>query len=311
MKEPIYKPVTAAEAIKNGKISAYKDGSFRVVCFSRPMFYVSGMTAAGREEEQNKRRDFKERHKDFIEQKAPAVDRERSDSLRRAKQSIYDIAALNDWSYFITLTIDKEKADRYNAKALAKPIAKWLQNMVQRRSLKYLIVPELHKDGAIHFHGLVSGDLNMIDSGTRRVSGHKKPLKLSTLKRQRIDETKTQTVYNISDFKLGFSSAIPIYGEREALSRYMTKYITKDLSKIFGNYYFAGGHDLQRKPFSSAVNLDYDKINSDEFSLPQGLGFVKYVYLPSFESLNDFLGEAVKDDLKRGQILGWWNGGKS
>lgn len=310
MKEPIWKPTTAAEALKNAKISAYKDGSFRLTVFSRPVFYADGFTPVRSEEEKKKLKEFKERMKHLADEEG-LTDRERADNLRRAKKAIYDIAALNDWSYFVTLTIDKEKADRYNAKELVKPISKWLQNMVQRRALKYLIVPELHKDGAIHFHGLVSDGLHMVDSGTRRVKGHKKPLKLSTLKRMKIPEEDTQIVYNIEDFHLGFSSAIPIYGEREALSRYMTKYILKDLGKIFGNYYFAGGSGLHRKPFSSAVNLDFDAIHEKAYPLPEGLGFVKYLYIPSFDALSDLLDAAAVEQLKRGQVLGWWNSGRS
>jgi hypothetical protein len=160
---------------------------------------------------------------------------------------------------------------------------------VQRREgFAYLVVPEHHKDGAIHFHGLVTEGLNMVDSGTVKVAGRKKPIKRATAKRQKIPAEDLTPVYNIADYKLGYSSAIPTYGSRDRLSRYMTKYITKDLQKIFGKRYWSGGN-LRRKPKAYAISLDYENMSGKEYPLPYDLGAVKYATIPSVEALNDFL----------------------
>lgn len=275
------------EAIKrNALIKHYPDGTFQVTCFSRPTYRADGWAAVDQEEERQRRKAFREAHADLLD---GLPERERGDNIRRAKQAIYDLAALNDWAYFITLTIDPGELNRYDPEAVAKRVGKWLANMVQRREgFSYMVVPEHHKDGAIHFHGLISEGLNLVDSGTVKVPGRKKPIKRATAKRLKIPEDQQTTVYNITDCKFGYSSALPIYGERDRLSRYMTKYITKDLQKIFGKRYWAGGN-LKRKPKAYAITLDFDGMAGEAHKLPYDLGAVKYATLPSIEALNDFL----------------------
>lgn len=78
---------------------------------------------------------------------------------RSADQSLdrfYGYALSNEWDYFITLTTDKMKVDRYDddaVKALWRECRRTLQRFDE--NVRILIVPERHKDGALHFHGLV------------------------------------------------------------------------------------------------------------------------------------------------------------
>lgn len=69
----------------------------------------------------------------------------RSDSVQRAKQSIFDIVYQNDWKYFLTITFNGDNLDRTNPKEVIKPLKKWLENAVSRKGLKYILVPEYHK----------------------------------------------------------------------------------------------------------------------------------------------------------------------
>lgn len=96
-------------------------------------------------------------------------------SRRRAAAAMRDLALSNDWKYFVTFTLDRQKIDRYDAKAVTRKLNQWLDNRVRRKGLRYLIVPELHKDGALHYHGLVNDCLPVEDSGTISRPGDKKP----------------------------------------------------------------------------------------------------------------------------------------
>lgn len=139
-------------------------------------------------------------------------------SLQRTKTQIIDLAKNNKWDLFITVTFDKEKVDRYNYTAIAKKFSKLLNNIKYRKcpNLKYILVPELHKDGAVHFHGLLSGSdlLELVDSGLKTNNGQK--------------------IYNITDFNLGFTTATTITDTKKA-SYYISKYITKELIAVSFN----------------------------------------------------------------------------
>lgn len=140
--------------------------------------------------------------------------RERSihNSLTRAKQQIYDISRANKWDYFVTLTFNEKKVDRYDYSACTKKLSVWLSNMKLTSSpdFKYIVVPERHKDGAFHFHGLFAhcDGLQIIDSG------HK--------------DKKGKTVYNIGKYKLGWTTATKVENN-SAVTKYITKYTTKEL----------------------------------------------------------------------------------
>lgn len=133
------------------------------------------------------------------------------DSLKRAKGKIYDYARANYWEWFITLTLNPEKVDRYDYSACSKKVSKWLQNMkLICPDFKYLVVPELHKDGAYHFHALFSNcdDLGFIPSGHYTDSG--------------------DIIYNIGKYRFGFTTAT-VVKNNDAVTKYVTKYVTKDL----------------------------------------------------------------------------------
>ena len=192
---------------------------------------------------------------DFIKSDNPVT---RDDSIKRAKDKIFDIAFSNSdlWQYFITLTLDKSKIDRYDKKIINKKLRVWLQNMVRDYNFNYLIIPEYHKDGAIHFHGLISGD----------------GLRLSSVGYDK----KGRELYNFLSWKLGFSSCIKLDDNRMAVSSYITKYVTKDTSKILGNVYYAGGHSLVRSCPAEYCNIDFGEFQGREFDIPNTKIKVKY-----------------------------------
>lgn len=177
-------------------------------------------------------------------------------SVRRARKAVRDIARSNDWAYFVTLTLSPDRVDRYDFAAIWKHLRHWLGNCVRRKGLIYLLVPEHHKDGAIHFHGFFNDALEAVDSGTMSVPGRKAPVRVrSEAQRAAFERMGGHTVYNLPDWGWGFSTAIQLYGERDAAISYVCKYIGKEMGgpsaelgipeKIGGRWYYSGGA-LQR-----------------------------------------------------------------
>lgn len=140
-------------------------------------------------------------------------ERSKQVSRNRTIQNMYSYARSNVWEYFVTLTFNPEKVDRYDYTECTRRLSDWLKN--QHRvypGMKYVFVPEHHKDGAFHFHGLVSGVTDaLVDSGKRDKQG--------------------RTIYNVGKYRLGWSTATEC-GNLEACSKYITKYITKELCEL-------------------------------------------------------------------------------
>jgi len=163
---------------------------------------------------------------------------------------------MNGFDYFVTWTLNKEYIDRYDPAAVSKSLKIFLQNKVARNGMKYVLIGEHHKDGAIHMHGLISGKFKLTDSGKKTETG--------------------QPIYNMEDWKLGWSTVIPTYGEHEHVAKYITKYVTKDFQKIFGNYYYAGGDIIRDVPYT-LHDMDYFSLEAKEYSVPdENIGF-KYL----------------------------------
>jgi len=148
------------------------------------------------------------------------ANKERSlkNSKSRTIQKIYEITRSNKWEYFITLTFNPEKVDSFNYDEVVKKLSKWLNNIksVYAPDLKYIIVPELHKSGRFHFHGLFAdiGSMQLVDSRKKLSDG--------------------TVIYNIGNYKLGFTTATKIK-DNARVSSYITKYISKDLCVVTAN----------------------------------------------------------------------------
>lgn len=132
-------------------------------------------------------------------------------SVARTKQKIFDYAKTNEFKFFVTFTFNPEKVDSYNYSLITSKMTNWLRNIRKKiPSLKYIGVPERHKSGRYHFHFLMN-DISaiLIDSGHKTKDG--------------------MSIYNLEAYKLGFSTATVIQ-DRERVSNYISKYITKELA---------------------------------------------------------------------------------
>lgn len=186
-------------------------------------------------------------------------------SKRRAVSKLNDYILCNNFDCFVTLTLNPDVIERDNYNAVIKRLNVFLDNRVRRNGLKYIGVPELHKKGGFHFHLLCnSSALKLVDSGTVSCKGKKKPIKVATADRLHIPQEDRQNVYNVSDWSLGFSTAIMTYGERGAIARYIGKYITKGEQKIGGRWFYSGGNlsepivEYKRGGFAELGEYSYD-----------------------------------------------------
>lgn len=144
----------------------------------------------------------------------------------RARKELFRTAACNpDLSIFVTFTQSPHLvADRYDYKEAVRRLGMWLDNRVRRHGLKYIMVPELHQDGAIHWHGLVTeAGVNLVDSGHR--------------------DRKGGIIYNVRDWHWGFTTATRVQ-DHAACCRYVSKYISKQMQggTIGGRFWLHGGN---------------------------------------------------------------------
>lgn len=171
-------------------------------------------------------------------------------SIRRSKDLVKSIGNMNDWDYFFTGTFDKEKVgDRKDLEKLKKSTLEFFKNQSKKYGIKYLLIPEFHKDGALHWHGLirdVNDQLKLTDSGKKYNS---------------------RIIYNMDSWNKykGFNTCVEIGKEDDdkmAVSNYITKYISKNDERIFDKYYYSS-QGLVNHPKISY--LEYDELPIDFF----------------------------------------------
>ena len=145
-------------------------------------------------------------------------------SISRAKSAIFDYALNNDFKFFVTFTLSS-KYDRYDLSSFKEKIDSRIKYMRKKgfKDLKYVLIPEKHKDGAWHFHGLLSAgfgeDMYFNDYG----------------------------YLSLSSFdSLGFTSISKIRSY-EACCKYVLKYINKDMCEgLRGQHLYYCSRGLQK-----------------------------------------------------------------
>lgn len=261
--------------IYNTKVKRYRDGSYTLTYCNRRVFVNQEEKQEFIEfcesEETEKTEDtgkakVTEIVKKFEASKLSEAQKqkrkeERTDHMKTAVDKIYDLAFQNEWSYFMTITIDPEQFDRQDVKEVYKKLSAWLRNQVSRKGLKYLLILEQHKNGGIHAHALINDCFKLEHSGRYLYSG--KAYKAETLQKKGIDINLLKPVYNVPEWKYGFSTAIPVDGNPARLACYITKYITKDCKKIFGKYYLSS-RNLNRDTEISLCNSEkFDELKNN------------------------------------------------
>jgi hypothetical protein len=221
----------------NTRIKRYPDGSAEVLCASRQIFRESGY---------ERRDDWGQDVSKKSDTKREVSPEAAADNLlraqRRARTAVRDLALCNPMTHFVTLTFDAAKVDRYDIKAIMRKVNSWLDNQVRRRGLAYILVPELHKDGAVHMHGLFTSSIALSDSGTMVPPNGGKPRRpRSAAQRSEWIATGGRIVYNLDGWPYGFSTAMELHGDYRAAVGYVCKYIAKEQTKVGGRWYYHGG----------------------------------------------------------------------
>lgn len=214
-KRPIYR--TQKQNIKHyAKIISYPCGVVDMVASSNPDFGDPSWELS--EDFSHPKISYKSsEHRKSEDPKGEDLER----SMRRARAKLRRLALSNDFRWFVTLTLDPAKVDSHDGAAVVKKLNAWCSNMVQRRGLKYILVPERHKKGGIHFHGFFNDCMEILDSGHIDRQGHK--------------------VYNLPQWSLGFTTAIELYDDYQKAVGYVCKYVGKQGEKPAGRWYYSGG----------------------------------------------------------------------
>jgi len=147
-------------------------------------------------------------------------------SLSRAKNRVLDLALCNNFDLMPTFTFDPKKVDRYDDEVAKKTMSNWLNH--QRATygkFNYIVIPEKHKDGALHFHGLFGGYKGVLKDSGHKING--------------------RTSFNILSYRSGFSSAVEVDNQAKAAS-YITKYITKDMPFVRNKQRYWCSNKLKR-----------------------------------------------------------------
>lgn len=174
------------------------------------------------------------------------ADEKLQESLSRSKRNITDLILCNPFEYFCTFTFNADKVDRYNYDTCQKKLRKFFNNFKSRYApdFKYLIIPEFHKDGAIHFHGVCSGFSD----------GELKENSFGYLDWERY--RKSFGFFNCSKIR-----------NYNACAFYVSKYVTKDLVSV----------GKGRAVYMCSVGLNRPKLIYDEDNIP-------VLFKPEFEN---------------------------
>ena len=186
-------------------------------------------------------------------------DQKLEDNIIRAKSRIFELAMCNPWDHFATLTISPDKYDRKNLKKFHADNAQWLRNYNTKHgtNIKYLLIPEQHKDGSWHEHGLFHGIPQ--SHLTLFTLDQKLPYEI----RKKLKEGRALYNWEAYAAKFGYCT-IEAVQNHEAVSKYIMKYITKGLTRCvteLGAHLFYASKGLQRgkllKKGVAVVDFEY------------------------------------------------------
>ena len=292
--------VSGREVFHTARVKTYPGGRHEVLVCDKPIFGGSGWEDARRDRRAAPRA---ARRAD----KGEAGGHDVARAVRRARAQVRDLALCNPFRWFVTLTLDKSRVNRYDMAEITRHLNHWLDNQVRRKGLAYVLVPERHKDGAVHFHGFFNDALEAVDSGTVSLPGQKRPRRpRSARQRAQWLEQGGHPVYNLPGWGWGFSTAIELYGEYDRAVSYVCKYIGKGMeaspngdeaaaegadsspnatrqpAKVGGRWYYSGG--ALAKPETRYVDLDLREAMEEpgayRFDLPRaGLSFCGFQIL--------------------------------
>jgi hypothetical protein len=193
-----------------------------------------------------------------------------ANNISRARNKVFEYAMCNEWEHFVTLTIDPNKYDRTNLKKYYKDLGEFITNENRKleKKIKYVLIPELHENGAWHMHGVMMG------------------IPSEQLKKNKHGYLDWERYRN----KFGYISIDPIRDKQKCAS-YLTKYVTKEMSNTISelnakSYYCSKGlkvaEEIKKgRLCESLQDLEYDFQND----------YVKIKWFDDDISISDFIEE--------------------
>lgn len=228
-----------------------------------------------------------------------------ANNITRARNKILEYVLCNDFVFFVTLTLDKNKYDRQNLKKFNYDLSVFIRDYNKRKNANifYLFIPETHKDGSWHFHGFIGGlpydRLELFDlHGSRNLP----PYIVNKLK-------KNELLFTFPEYekRFGFCIFEPIKSKKQS-ALYMTKYLTKDISRnvtdLGCHLYYCSRSLKKAEIIKQGCFLD----NDYEFDFTNEYGsqsFFDYLEPEQLESIKNKIGsEPVSiDDYRNGYKL--------
>jgi len=214
-------------------------------------------------------------------------------NISRVKSKLYEYALCNPWDWFITFTLDPAKYDRHDLERYHKELSQWLRDYSKRKcnnQLKFLLVPERHKDDAWHIHGFLYG-LPIEHLTPFTLQEH-----LPDYIRKKL--LKGEQVYNWLPYakKFGYCNIEPIRNN-EAASKYILKYITKDLSKCVSEinahmYYCSRGLQIAETIKQGHLTVNFEEITPIAYEND----CVKVAWLPNDDETLQRLTNSIKTE---------------
>ena len=161
-------------------------------------------------------------------------DEKLANNLSRAKARVKELALCNPWDYWCTFTLDEKIKNRFDVDNFHKDFSEFLHNYNRRceekDKVRYLLIPEQHKDNAWHMHGFIKGirekDLFINDNGYLSWRQYNKKFGFITFSKMRSQE-------KCSSYAL----------------KYMTKNPDKNITELGAHLYYAS------KGLKTAVEL--------------------------------------------------------
>lgn len=174
-------------------------------------------------------------------------------ALLRAKRKIREYALCNDFDFFVTITINSKYCNRFDLAEIHDKLKSKFEYMKRKNhSFKYVLICECHKNGAYHFHGLMSN--------------------IPTLYSNEFGFLSCKLLEN-----LGFNSFFKIYGNYSKCVNYILKYISKDCQKFPNGYVYMNSRHL--------LKPDITILKDDDV---ENLGLIDWSFENKFCSYKDF-----------------------
>lgn len=236
-------------------------------------------------------------------------------SLSRAKSVVLQLALCNEWDYFCTFTISGAKYDRSDLPAWRDSFTQWIRDQRKKGDdIAYLLVPERHKDGSWHAHGLFRGlgAGNLVTfkewdrSGFRSPNGRRLPRRLVD------SDYETWPAY----YEKFGNNSFGLIRSQVAAAFYVSKYISKELDRSVSDvglhlYYCSRGLNRAEKHLDffgrsymieNMLQNDYDFCRTGFSKVSDGLDWsfaLEYLDTSQLEYVNPLVDDPAQVEAER------------